>query len=62
MVHCRTLEHVANLYRVQKEKVQELMHKKNLPLLLGLDEHLDRFIERKLKKTFPSDGGVHADN
>lgn len=47
MTHCRSTEHIANLYGIPKETLKNALKKKNLPLLMGCG--VDQYIEEKLK-------------
>jgi hypothetical protein len=48
MTHCRSIEHVAMLYGVDKTEIKECLKKKNLPLLLGFNKTIDKIISKKL--------------
>lgn len=43
--HCFSLHHIVTMYGAERNKVQELLRKKNLPLLLGLNTTVDTIIE-----------------
>lgn len=48
--HCCSLEHVCNLYKVDKKEVRSRLSRKGLPLLMGSgDPWLDEYIEKNLK-------------
>jgi hypothetical protein len=49
MTHCRSLTHVANLYGVDETEVRNCLSKKNLICLLGINQHVDTYIEGRLK-------------
>lgn len=48
--HCKSAIHIANEYGVSVEELKENLKKKNLPLLLGINEAIDAYVADKLKK------------
>lgn len=47
--HCKSAIHIANEYGVRVEDLKENLKKKNLPLLLGINDTLDAYVAKKLK-------------
>ena len=50
MTHCRSLKHLCNLHNTPEKEVRFLLTKKGLPLLIGMDNHVDKLIEKKMKE------------
>jgi hypothetical protein len=49
--HCKSAVHIAHEYGVTVAELKENLKKKNLPLLLGINERIDAYVAEKLRKT-----------
>lgn len=51
MTHCRSAGHVAQLFNCDETVIRYYLKKKKLPMLIGLDPRLDKYIAQKLGST-----------
>jgi len=49
MTHCRSLAHVASLYKCDPQNVRDLLKKKNCVLLMNQNPHVDSLLEKLFK-------------
>jgi hypothetical protein len=50
MTHCRSKEHIANLYGVEKEILKKALGKKSRPFLIGIDKRIDELLSKEFIK------------
>jgi hypothetical protein len=63
--HCKSAIHIAHEYGVRVEDLKENLKKKNLPLLLGINDTLDAYVAKKLrgkelKVVIPEPGVIYS--
>jgi hypothetical protein len=49
MQHCKSLTHVAHLFRVLPESIKEFLNSRQILLLMGTDLWVDEYVAAKLK-------------